>query len=130
MATRTASFDPPAAGEAIIFAPHISRSWRRSAEVFSGITQINLYPRTFEIIAREIPVLPDVGSKIVAPGFSEPSRSAASIIESAARSFTEPVGFRSSILAHKRTFGDGDNFGNPINGVWPTESASESKRAI
>jgi hypothetical protein len=26
--------------------------------------------------------------------------------------------------------GDGDKLGNPINGVWPTESASESKRAI
>ena len=75
-------------------------------------------------------MLPDVGSKIVSPGFNDPSLSAASIIESAARSLTEPVGLRSSILAHNRTFGDGDNFGKPINGVWPTESASESKRAI
>ena len=38
-ATRTASLDPPAAGEETISAPHIRSSWRRSSEVFSGITQ-------------------------------------------------------------------------------------------
>jgi hypothetical protein len=36
---------------------------------------------------------------------------------------------RSSIFAHKRTFGAGESFGKPISGVWPTELSSESKRA-
>jgi hypothetical protein len=35
----TAWFEPPAAGEEMICAPYISSSWRRSSEVFSGITQ-------------------------------------------------------------------------------------------
>jgi hypothetical protein len=39
LAARTASFDPPAAGDETISAPHISSIWRRSIEVFSGITQ-------------------------------------------------------------------------------------------
>ena len=38
LATRTASLEPPAAGDDTISAPHIRSSWRRSSEVFSGIT--------------------------------------------------------------------------------------------
>jgi hypothetical protein len=41
LAIATAWFDPPAAGEEMISAPYISSSWRRSTEVFSGITQIS-----------------------------------------------------------------------------------------
>ena len=80
-------------------------------------------------MANEIPVFPLVGSKIVAPGFNWPLSSAALIIVIAVRSLIEPVGLRSSIFAHKRTFGAGDNFGKPISGVWPTELSRESKRA-
>ena len=76
-------------------------------------------------------MLPLVGSKIVAPGFSAPDFSAALIINKAVRSLIDPVGLRSSSFAHKRTGGApawalGDNFGNPINGVCPSESSSES----
>jgi hypothetical protein len=39
-----------------------------------------------------MPVLPEVGSRIVCPGAIRPSSSARSIIERATRSFTEPVG--------------------------------------
>ena len=46
-----------------------------------------------------MPVLPDDGSRIVAPGVSTPSRSASSIILSAMRSFDEPPGFWPSSLA-------------------------------
>jgi hypothetical protein len=52
-----------------------------------------------QIIASEIPVLPEVGSRIVWPGSIAPSASAASIIERATRSLTEPVGLRPSSLA-------------------------------
>lgn len=77
-------------------------------------------------MASEIPVFPLVGSKIVAPGFNWPLASAALIIAMAVRSLIEPVGFLSSIFAHRRTFGAGESRGKPINGVLPTEDSSES----
>jgi hypothetical protein len=77
-------------------------------------------------IASEIPVLPDVGSRIVQPGRRVPSFSACSTIQSAGRSLTEPLGLRSSSFAHSRTSGDGDSRGNITRGVRPTESRSES----
>src|SRR6266513_2473221 len=56
-----------------------------------------------------MPVLPDVGSKMVAPGASSPSFSACSIMKNAARSLTDPVGLRSSSFAHSRTSGASDS---------------------
>src|SRR5918999_6020949 len=79
-------------------------------------------------MASEMPVLPDVGSRIVAPGLSRPSFSARWIIHHAGRSFTDPVGLRSSSLAHSRTSGVGDNLGSPTSGVPPTEARRLSKR--
>src|SRR5918995_1146083 len=81
-------------------------------------------------MASEMPVLPLVGSRIVAPGCSDPSFSAASIMAIAARSLIEPVGLRSSSLAHNRTSGLGDSDGSPTSGVPPSESTREAKRAI
>ncbi len=46
-----------------------------------------------------MPVLPEVASTIVPPGRSTPSRSAASTIDSAARSLTLPPMLRNSALA-------------------------------
>src|ERR1700712_5530965 len=77
-----------------------------------------------------MPVLPLVGSRMVAPGWSDPSFSAASIIAMAARSLIDPVGLWSSSLAHRRTSGGGDRFGRPPPGGPPRESTSEAKRAI
>ena len=71
-------------------------------------------------MAREMPVFPEVGSRIVVPGASRPSFSACSIMKNAARSLTEPVGLRSSSLAHSRTSGAGDSLGSPTSGVWPS----------
>ena len=79
-------------------------------------------------MANEIPVLPLVGSRIVQPGVRSPSRSAASIIAKAARSLIEPVGFRSSNFAQRRTSALGERLGRPTNGVFPTDSKSELKR--
>src|SRR6266508_6973433 len=75
-----------------------------------------------------MPVLPEVGSRIVHPGRSNPSRSAWSIMRSAGRSFTDPVGLRSSSFAHSRTSGDGESRGSPTSGVPPMESSRLSKR--
>ena len=77
-------------------------------------------------MARDIPVFPEVGSRMVDPGTSRPSFSACSIMKNAARSFTEPVGLRSSSLAHSRWSGPGDSLGSPTSGVPPSESSSES----
>ena len=50
-------------------------------------------------MARPMPVLPDVGSITVSPGFSRPSSSACSIMASAIRSLMLPPGFaRSSFI--------------------------------
>ena len=73
-------------------------------------------------MASEMPVLPDVGSRIVQPGRRVPSFSASSIIFSAGRSLIEPVGLRSSSLAQRRTSGLGDSLGSPTSGVLPTEA--------
>src|SRR5215210_4948500 len=77
-----------------------------------------------------MPVLPLVGSRIVAPGVSDPSFSAASTMAIAARSLIDPVGLWSSSLAHSRTSGVGDRCGSPTRGVPPRESTSEAKRAM
>src|SRR6478735_5647014 len=68
-----------------------------------------------------MPVLPDVGSRIVQPGRSVPSFSASSIIFRAGRSLIEPVGLRSSSFAQRRTSGLGDSLGRPTSGVPPTD---------
>src|SRR5256714_2420853 len=57
------------------------------------------YPLRAAAIARPTPVFPEVGSTIVPPGLSFPSRSAASIIASPIRSLFEPPGFMNSSLA-------------------------------
>ncbi len=77
-----------------------------------------------------MPVLPLVGSRIVEPGRSRPSFSAARTIQIAARSLTEPVGLRSSSFAHSRTSSDGDSVGSPTSGVSPTASTSDRYRIV
>ena len=76
-----------------------------------------------------MPVLPDDGSRIVCPGRSVPSRSAASTIASAMRSFTEPVGFWPSSLISNRTRGLGLSRLTSTSGVSPIRSRIESSRA-
>ena len=77
-------------------------------------------------IAKAMPVLPLVGSRIVRSVVSAPLASAASIIASAIRSFVEPVGFCPSSLAHRRTPGVGDIREMPTSGVLPIASRIES----
>jgi hypothetical protein len=79
-------------------------------------------------MASEMPVLPEVGSRIVHPGVRLPSFSACSNIFRAARSLIEPVGFWSSSFAQSRTSGVGESRGRPTSGVPPTDSRRESKR--
>jgi len=60
---------------------------------------ITLYPLTAPANANPIPVLPEVGSMIVKPGFKIPPASADSIILLAIRSFTEPPALKYSHFA-------------------------------
>ncbi len=113
---------PLSPGEKTISAPNSSSSRTRSSLALSGITTVSGYPRRRATSPSEIPVLPDVGSRIVLPGTRSPEASAASIIRLAMRSFVEPVGFWPSSLAHSRTPGLGLIAGNPTSGVSPIAS--------
>src|SRR5205823_5806489 len=79
-------------------------------------------------MARAMPVLPEVGSRMVAPGFRRPSRSASSTMALAMRSFSEPVGFWPSSFAHMRTPGFGDSRWMPTSGVSPIAARMSSAR--
>ena len=70
-----------------------------SFDCLSVVVKTHLYPLTTAAIASPIPVLPDVPSTIVPPGFSSPARSASSIILTAMRSLIELPGLNVSSLA-------------------------------
>ena len=75
-----------------------------------------------QIIASEMPVFPEVGSRIVWPGPIAPSASAPSIIAFATRSLTDPVGLRPSSFTKMWTPGLGEIRGSSTSGVLPTAS--------
>ena len=70
-------------------------------------------------MASEMPVFPDVGSRIVCPGAISPFSSASSISARATRSLTDPVGLWDSSLAQIRTPGLGLRRLSSTSGVWP-----------
>ena len=74
-----------------------------------------------QIIASEMPVLPEVGSRIVWPGAIAPFSSASSISARATLSLTEPVGLRDSSFAQMCTPGFGERRGSSISGVLPID---------
>src|SRR4051794_3229359 len=78
-------------------------------------------------MARPVPVLPEVGSTIVPPGRSSPSRSAASIIAIAARSLIEPPGLRASTLATICGVSPAPRRDRRTSGVSPMASMIESR---
>ena len=61
-----------AAGVRITFAPSMRMILRRSIEKVSTITATNGYPFAAHTIASAMPVLPEVASTTVWPGFSVP----------------------------------------------------------
>jgi hypothetical protein len=71
-------------------------------------------------------VLPDVGSTMVPPGPSSPSASAASIMRTAMRSFTDPPGLRYSTLASTVAVSPAVTLVSRTRGVPPTRSTTES----
>ena len=81
-------------------------------------------------MARAMPVFPEDGSTMVRPGVSVPSASAASIMERAIRSLTEPAGFWPSSLASSRTCRLGVSSLTSTIGVSPIRSSTEEWTAI
>src|SRR5690625_3448590 len=69
-------------------------------------------------------------ARSIDPGCMTSAASAESNILSAGMTCTEPVGLRSSSLAHRRTSVDGDNDGSPTSGVLPTDARRESYRIV
>ena len=72
-------------------------------------------------MASEMPVLPEVGSRIVMPRPRAPFISASSISARATRSLTEPVGLCDSSLAQMRTPGLGESLESSTSGVLPID---------
>jgi hypothetical protein len=62
---------------------------RRSTLIVSGIVSTRRYPRAAATKASAMPVLPEVGSTIVPPGFNNPCRSAFQTMFAPMRHFTE-----------------------------------------
>ena len=60
--------------------------------MLSGMVKMILNPRAAQTIASAMPVLPEVASTIVPPGFRAPDSVAASTIAIARRSFTDEDG--------------------------------------
>ncbi len=75
-----------------------------------------------QIMASEMPVLPDVGSRTMRSFVSTPRRSASSIMYLAMRSLTLPLGFWPSSLAKRRTDALGLIRGISTSGVLPMAS--------
>ena len=78
-------------------------------------------------MASPAPVLPLVGSMIVPPGRSLPSRSAAAISATAARSLIEPPGLRASIFATSCGRSSLPRRESRTSGVSPIASRIESR---
>ena len=77
-------------------------------------------------MARPVPVLPDVGSTMVPPGLSLPSRSAASMSATATRSLIEPPGLSDSTLATSCGVRPAPRRDRRTSGVSPMASRIES----
>ena len=81
---------------------------------------------TLAIMARPAAVLPDEDSRMRCPGRRLPFFSASSIIDLAARSFTEPAGFTPSSFMSTCTRGLGLSSLMSTSGVLPMVSSTLS----
>src|SRR6266542_2891657 len=102
-ALRIAPSEPSSGSVGTISAPNASRIavfW--AEEPLAGTQRVTGKPRALPIIASAIPVLPEVASRIVLPGVSNPRRSPSRSMARAGRSLTLPPGFMCSALASRR----------------------------
>lgn len=91
-AVSTAPCMPSAPGESTTSAPYALMREMRSGVMESGMTITAWNPRAAAIMDSAMPMFPEVGSTMVPPSLRRPRATASSIIESAALSFTDPLG--------------------------------------
>ena len=96
---------PRPAGVSSSSAPKAAMMARRSSEAQAGMTMRTRKPMAAPIMARAMPVLPEVASTMVMPGRSAPERTASRTMRSAGRSLTDPPGLLPSTLASTRVRG-------------------------
>src|SRR3954471_5837456 len=110
---------PSTEGMTSSFAPRARMSCSRSSLKQSAMTIRTAYPFARQTRASAGPVLPPVYSTTVVSGRSSASRSAPSIMESASRSFIEPVGFRYSSFTQSSAPFAGASAFRRTSGVFP-----------
>src|SRR5438105_5081922 len=109
-------------------APSARISCMRSSLKQAEMTIRARYPFARQTRASAGPVLPPVYSTTVVPGAMSASRSAPSIIESAIRSFIDPVGFRYSSLTQISAPFSGASARRRASGVDPIASRTVAAR--
>ena len=121
-----APFIPLAPSVRTTSAPYAFRMFLLSTLMVSGMVRIVLYPLAAAMAASPIPVLPDVGSMMVAPGFRTPLCSASSIIALPILSLTLPAGLKYSSLARMVASSPSDfsTFLISTSGVFPISSSA------
>ena len=92
---------------------------RRSVLTHSGMQSCTSYPLAAPIMAMAIPVLPEVGSRMVLSLVSPPLSSAFVIMYRAGRSFTDPPGLHPSSLHRSFTSGLALRLTSSTSGVFP-----------
>src|SRR3954470_14144100 len=110
---------PSTEGMTSSFAPRARMSCSRSSLKQSAMTIRTAKPFARQTRASAGPVLPPVYSTMVVCGSSSASRSAPSTIESASRSFIEPVGFRYSSFTQSSAPFAGASAFRRTSGVFP-----------
>ena len=107
-------------------APYARSSMRRSRLIVSGMVSTHRYPRAAHTMARAIPVLPLVGSRMIVSGLIRPACSAASIMDTPMRSFTLPAGLNDSSLAATSATAPAVTRRSRTSGVFPISSVMSS----
>ncbi len=121
---------PRAAGVKRNSAPRALRIFLRSSLADSDMVRHRRYPFAAATIARPIPVLPLVASRMTLSRVSSPRSSARSIMYRAGRSFTDPPGLKLSSFAKILTSGLGLSLRISTSGVLPIVSRTPVNRAF
>ena len=126
-ASLTAPFMPSSRGVSTNFAPNAFSNRWRSSDMLSGMVTVILYPRAAAVNASPIPVFPLVGSTIIVFGVSFPAFSAASIIATPMRSFTDHSGLKFSSFPMTVAFASPTTRRSRMQGVLPKVCVMSSK---
>ena len=113
---------PSVPGVSTSSAPKIDSNCLRSKDIVSGIVRRSLYPLAAQTKAREIPVLPLVGSTITVSFLMSPLSSASTIMATPILSLTLAMGLKDSSLATTSAFAPSVMWFSLTSGVFPISS--------